>query len=135
MKKLFSARYSAGAVNTATLFLRLTFGILIAHHGWGKLENFDATAAQMTGFFGMSGKVATSLLIFAEFFCGILVVIGLATRFACIPLIIAMAVAVVKVHNMQIMADAKGPNGEPAFLYLMAFVSLLIIGPGKVSVD
>ena len=130
MKKLFSARYSAGAVSAATLVLRLVFGLLIIKHGWDKLQHFDATAEHMVGFFGMSGKVAASLVIFAEFFCGILVVIGLATRFATIPLIITMAVALIKAHDL----DVNGV-GQAATLYLGAFLALLIIGPGRASVD
>lgn len=130
MKKLFSARYSAGAVNAATFLLRIAFGLLLMHHGYDKLSNFDETAGHMAGFLGMSGKVAASLVIFAEFFCSILVVLGLATRLATIPIIITMAIALFKAHNLHVTSD-----GEMATLYLSAFLVLLIIGPGKVSVD
>ena len=130
MKKLFSARYSAGAFNTAMLVMRLGFGILIAKHGYDKLENFAMIKTQFISFLGLSQSVSLSLVIFAELFCGCLVVIGLATRLATIPLIIAMSVALFKAHN----GDVFGV-GQAATLYLIAFVGILLAGPGKASVD
>jgi putative oxidoreductase len=55
---------------------------------------------------------------------------GLFTRLSSIPLIIAMLVALFKVHN----GDTFG-NGETVCLYLAGYLVLLIVGPGKVSVD
>jgi putative oxidoreductase len=130
MKKLFSARYSASAFNIAMLVLRLGFGILICKHGYDKLENFATIKTQFIPFLGMSQSVSLSLVIFAELFCGALVILGFATRLATIPLIITMTVALVKVHN----GDVFGA-GQAATLYLVAFLALLFAGPGKASVD
>ena len=130
MKKLLTTNYSAGAFNFATLLLRLSFGILMMNHGYAKLSHFNETAANMPHIFGMSGSVTTALVIFAEFFCSLFIVLGLFTRLACVPLIICMAYALFKAHNGEVFGD-----GEKAALFLTAYFVLIMVGPGKVSVD
>ena len=130
MRKLLSTNYSAGAFNTAMLLLRIVAGGLMLKHGYDKMVHFEETASHMMNFMGIGSKATTALLIFAEFFCSLLVIIGLFTRFACIPLIIAMTVALVKAHNSDFFGE-----GQMAALYLLCYVVLLLTGPGKVSVD
>jgi putative oxidoreductase len=130
MRKLLSTNYSAGAFNTAMLFLRITAGGLMLAHGYDKMIHFNETAAQMMNFMGIGSKASTALVIFAEFFCSMLLILGLFTRLACIPLIICMAVALVKAHN----GDFFG-QGQVAALFLICFIVLLLLGAGKVSVD
>ncbi|MEP6675525.1 MAG: DoxX family protein [Ferruginibacter sp.] len=135
MKKLFSARYSAGAFNTAMFVLRVGFGVLIANHGYDKLQHFEMYKTQFINFMGMGQSVSLSLVIFAELGCGILLVLGFATRLASIPLIITMLVALTKVHNWQVFDFKAANNGEMPCLYLLAFIVILCAGPGKASVD
>ena len=130
MKKLLTTNYSAGAFNAAMLFLRLIFGILIMHTGYQKLIQFGELQHKFIDFMGMGQTVSLSLVVFAEFFCGLFVIIGLFTRLAVIPLIITMAVALVKVHNLDVFGA-----GQAAILYLGGFLTLLFVGPGRVSVD
>ena len=130
MKKLFSSKYSAGSINTAMTVLRLGLGILMIRHGFEKLSNFSATAQHMPNILNMGGTVNASLVIFAEFFCSMFLILGLFTRLACIPLIITMAVALVKAHHSNIFGE-----GELAALYLVGYITLLFVGPGRVSVD
>jgi putative oxidoreductase len=130
MKSLLSTRYSAGAFNTAMLFLRIVMGGLLLKHGYDKMVHFEETAAHMINFFGIGQKASTALLIFAEFFCSLLVILGLFTRLAAIPIIIAMCVALFMVHKGDFFGD-----GQAATLYLIGFIVLLLVGAGKVSVD
>ena len=130
MKKIFSSYYSGGAVNAGMLVLRLGLGILMIHHGFNKLSHFNDTARNMPNILGLGGDVNASLVIFAEFFCSMFLIIGLFTRLACIPLIITMGVAIVKAHHSNVFGE-----GELPALYLAGFITLLFIGPGRVSVD
>lgn len=130
MKSLLSTRYSAGAFNTAMLLLRIVMGGLLLKHGYDKMVHFEETSAHMMNFLGIGTKATTALVIFAEFFCSLLVIIGLFTRLACIPIIITMCVALFMAHN----GDFFG-QGQAATLYLIGFVVLLLVGAGKVSVD
>ena len=130
MRKLMSTNYAPGAFNVAMLLLRLTFGVLMMHHGYGKLTGFNETAAHMPHFLGMSSTITTALVVFAEFFCALFIVLGLFTRLACVPLVINMCYALVMAHK----GDFFG-QGEMATLYLCAFIVLLLVGPGRISVD
>ena len=130
MKKLLSVRYSAGAFNTALFLLRLISGVLMINHGYSKLVNFSEYQGKFMNFMGLGTTVSLSLTVFAEFFCAIFVVLGLFTRLACIPLIIAMAVALFKAHNSEIFGD-----GEMAVLYLGAYLTIMLVGPGRISID
>ena len=130
MKKLFSTRYNAGSFNTALLVLRLGFGILMAHHGYQKFSNFHQTEGFMMNFMGIGKSASTALVVFAELFCSILIILGLFTRLACIPLIILCCVIVFKATG----SDFFGKS-EIGVLYLTTFVALLFTGAGKISVD
>jgi putative oxidoreductase len=130
MKKMMTVKYTAGAVNAGMLFLRMGLGILMFHHGFEKITHFNETAQHMPNLLGMGKTINGSLIVFAEFFCSLFLILGLFTRFACIPLIIAMGVALYKVHNMDVFG-----NGQAPALFLTGYIVLLLIGPGKISVD
>ena len=130
MRKLLSTHYSAGAFNTVMLFLRIVAGGLMLVHGYDKMVHFNETSAHMMNFMGIGSKATTALVIFAEFFCSLFIILGLFTRLACIPLIICMSVALFMAHN----GDFLG-KGQVAALFLISYVVLLFVGAGKVSVD
>lgn len=130
MKKLLSLKYSAGAFNAAMLLLRLASGAIMMHHGYDKLVNFAKYKTQFINFLGMGQSASLALVIFAEFFCALFIILGLFTRLAVIPLIVTMCVALFKAHHADFMGE-----GEMAALYLACFAVLLLLGPGRVSVD
>ncbi len=130
MKKLFSTRYSENAVSFSLLLLRLAAGGLIIPHGFDKLIHFVEQAKTFPDPLQVGSVVSLSLVIFAEFFCAVLLVGGLMTRLVVIPLLITMAVAVFIIHHGDLLGEA-----EHAALYLTAYVVLLFTGPGKISLD
>jgi putative oxidoreductase len=139
MKKLFSWKYSDTSLNLSLLIFRLALGGLMIPNGYGKLKNFgkmieDGKKGLPMGWKDplhmMGPEVSLSLLIFAEFFCACLIVAGLMTRLATIPLIIAMSVAVFVAHHGRIFGD-----GSAAAIFLFGFLALLLSGPGKISMD
>ena len=137
MKKLFSTSYSAASFNLGMLLLRLTMGGLMAYAGYHKLTHFNEVLNGTGGrppfhinFLGLSDSTNLSLLVFAELFCAGLIVIGMLTRLATIPLIISSAVALYVAHNWDILG-----GGQLITLFLAGYVTLLLVGPGKISVD
>jgi putative oxidoreductase len=128
--KIASTKYSDTAVSLATLVLRLGFGILMISHGFDKLQHFKDFSAGFADPFHIGSRISLSLVIFAEFFCACLVVLGLFTRIVCIPLIISCLVALVYAHKTQVFGA-----GEKASLYLIGFIAIAFIGPGKISMD
>src|SRR5262249_38070735 len=73
---------------------RLTLGVIFIGSGWGKLQNL----AKVTEFFDELGIPAPAfnarLVSSAELACGALLLIGLLSRLAAIPLMVTMAVAI-----------------------------------------
>lgn len=99
-------------------------------HGIPKFQTLMAGNIQFPDPIGVGAAPSLALTVFAEAGCSILLILGLATRFAVIPLIITMLVAVLKIHG----ADPFGVK-ELAALYLLAYIGFLILGAGKYSFD
>jgi putative oxidoreductase len=96
-------------------------------HGMEKLSEYNAKHTTFNYLFGAPTDYI--LTIFAELFCSIFLVLGLFTRVALVPLIITMGVAFFKYHHNSI------DDGETSLLYLIAYIVLLLTGPGKLSID
>ena len=99
-------------------------------HGYPKLQSLLGDNPQFADPFGIGQVPSLALTVFAEFVCSILIIIGLATRFATIPLIITMLVAIFQAHG----ADPFGKK-ELAVLYLIMFIGFFVLGPGRYSID
>ena len=113
------------------LLLRAASGTMMVYaHGWGKLANFGEYAAKFSDPIGIGKTPSLVLAVFAEFFCALLLIPGLYTRLAAIPLIITMLVAGLIVHA----ADPFGTK-ERALLFLVIFIGVACAGPGRYSVD
>lgn len=130
MKKLLSTKYSAGAFSAAMLILRLGVGLLMLNQGYTKLIKFAEMKGTFMNFMGMGSATSLALVVFAEFFCSILIILGLFTRLATIPLIIVMSVVLIKVTHGDFFNDGQTPT-----LFLLAYITLLFVGPGRASVD
>ncbi|HKK89553.1 MAG TPA: DoxX family protein [Saprospiraceae bacterium] len=116
----------------ALLVLRVVFGFfMIARHGWPKFQKlFSGEEIQFINFLGLGEQFSLALAVFAELLCSLLVILGLMTRLATIPLIITMLVAVFIVNFGNPLSDL-----ELGFLYLGAFLALFYMGSGKYSLD
>lgn len=114
------------------LILRLAFGFAIIYgHGYGKLTRlFGSEEIKFADPFGLGPAVSLGLAAFAEFLCALLVMAGLFTRAAVIPLIFTMATAFFTVH----INDDFGQQ-EKVILFGFAFLSLFFTGPGRFSLD
>ena len=126
-----SVDFSTNAFNIAMLVLRISFGtILMVKHGFAKVMDFNNLQHTFYNFLGMGAKFSLILALFAEIFCSLLIVLGLFTRWACLPLIFTMIIVIYG-------ADANKDfiESELAIFYFTAFLVLLFCGPGRISVD
>ena len=131
MKKLLSVYQSANSIDVALLIVRVGIAALMLTHGWPKLEMlFSADPVQFPALFGLSAAGTLALAVFAEVFCSLLILVGLGTRLAAIPLIVTMLVAVFLVHGADPFAKQ-----ELGLLYLLPYVMLLLTGSGRYSLD
>src|SRR4051794_20123087 len=102
MRKLFSTGVSDNAFSFAMLVFRLGVGgLMLANHGWDKISHFSQKSSSFSDPFGVGTTASFSLVVFAEFFCAAFIILGLFTRLATIPLIIAMSIAFITAHKMN----------------------------------
>jgi putative oxidoreductase len=113
---------------------RFTVGWIFLWSGWGKLHDLE----RVIQFFGELGiphpELQAPFASGIELVCGALVLAGLFTRVAGVPLIVVMIVAIVTAHgeNVSAFGDLFGLS---EFLYIVLLVWLGIAGPGPLSLD
>ena len=131
MLKLLRTSYLPQHLNIVLLITRIAVGSFMLTHGIPKLMKFFSTGdITFSDPLGVGTIPSLMMAIFAEVFCSILVILGLGTRIAVIPLIITMLVAVLLVH-------ANDPFGkkELGLMYLTIYMFLIVVGSGKYSMD
>ena len=118
----------------APLVARVTVGWVFLGSGWGKLNDLPTVIENFVGW-GIPFPAALAPFVSTvEFLGGLLLLLGLFTRLAAVPLMIVMAVAVL---------TAKWPDidsldtllGFDEMAYLALFLWLAVAGPGLISVD
>lgn len=112
------------------LLLRFISGFLIITHGWPKLQNFAERASSFPDPLNIGSAPSLSITVFAEFFCGILLCIGLFTRISLLFLVVVMAVIVLFIHG-----DDPLPKKELPIMLMATYIALYFTGPGRYSVD
>ena len=120
------------------LIIRLYWGWQFFLTGKGKLMNLDRTAAFFTSLHIPAPKLNAIMAGSTECFGGLLLLIGLGSRIATVPLIFTMIVAYLtaepdKVKNIFSNPDAFVSSAE--FLFMLASIIVLLFGPGAFSVD
>ncbi len=117
--------------DTGKLILRIGMGILMLTHGYPKLiKLFSGGEITFADPFGAGVIISLILAVFAEVICSALIIVGFKTRLACIPLIITMLVVIFVIHS-----DDPFKRKELAILYAVAFSVIMLLGPGRYSLD
>jgi putative oxidoreductase len=105
-------------------------GALLSAHGWGKIMEFSQRAAGFQDPLHVGSPASLALVVFAEVFCSLAVILGFLTRLAVVPLLIFFSVAFFIQHR----ADPFRVK-ELALVYAVPFAALLFTGGGRFSVD
>ena len=113
---------------------RLTIAGVFIETGWGKLHNLQ----KVIGFFTELGipapQLQAPLVAATEFVCGALLLVGLFTRVASLPLIVSMTVAILTARK----SDVHGYSdlfGTIEYLYIVILLWLAAYGAGPISLD
>lgn len=131
IKTIFNPGNYPKNIDFALLILRLTVGGFMLTHGLGKFSKLvGEEAIQFADPFGIGVTASLALVVFAELFCSIFLIVGIATRLSTVPLIITMLVAAFIAHA----EDGFGKQELP-LLYTVSYVVLLISGSGQIAVD
>ena len=114
------------------LVLRVVLGVTMAAHGWMKVDGGMPAFKGFLVTIGIPGWMGY-LAAYGELIGGILLVIGLLTRFAGLTILIIMVVAIVKVTWRN---GLIGPQGFelPLALGTMAF-TVMLFGAGPISLE
>lgn len=113
---------------------RLTIGLVFLQTGWGKVTNIQ----KVIGFFTELGipapEIQARLAATAELVCGALILIGLFTRVATLPLIGTMTVAILTARTGDIH-ELSDLLGMEEYLFIVVLLWLGAYGAGPLSLD
>jgi len=115
--------------NLGLLILRVGFSVFLLLHGIEKIEVLVASGGKFPNPIGLGSTFSLILVLIAEVVCTIFIIIGFNVRWASIPPVIMMLVAVFVVHQGNSIMER-----ELAVLYLVAFSTIGILGGGKYAV-
>lgn len=124
----------------APLLVRVVVGIIMSAHGLQKLTQMGpgTFGSQMLAGLGvplpgLMGYVVT----FVELFGGILLVLGLLSRLSALLLAINLAIAtlLVKTSVGLIAPEGAGAGAELDLALISGLLVILLLGPGKLSLD
>ena len=113
------------------LVLRLVGGTAFVLHGWPKIQHaFDWMGPSMPGFL-------QALAALSEFGGGLAWILGLLTPMASFGILCTMMVAAGMVHipKGDPFVGKGGPSWELAAVYFSVALLLLLLGPGRYSLD
>jgi putative oxidoreductase len=131
-------RAAASLESPVLLIVRLYWGWQFMETGWGKLGDLG----KVTNYFGSLGIPAPALnanfISGLEFAGGILLAVGLGSRFIAFLLAADMAVAYYVGDHDALLSFFSNPDKFSAaapFTFLVASLIILIFGPGKLALD
>lgn len=134
--KILSLPFLHGWTSLGSLALRIGVGVAFALHGWEKWQNGPAGVA---GFLGSLGIPAPEILVWplivTELVGGVLVVLGLLTRFWSVGMMIDVGTAMFTAHAGQPIYGGDGGTREVVFILFFSAMALALYGPGRVSLD
>jgi putative oxidoreductase len=133
LKACFTLPALSNKASIALLIIRIIAGVAMIQHGWGKMQQPFSwmPLSPIPGFFQF-------LAAFSEFGGGIAWIIGLVTPLASLGIAITMLVATI--FHAIVMGDPMvsmggGSSYELAIIYFSLSLVLMLVGPGKFSLD
>jgi putative oxidoreductase len=127
-------RLSAWFVWLPPLFARIVVGWVFLWSGWGKLNALDRITQNFVEWGIPFPHIMTPFVSGVEFFGGLLLLLGLFTRVAAVPLVITMIVAILSA-KLGDVDSLETLLGFEEMTYFAAFMWLAIAGPGAASLD
>lgn len=128
LKKLRSA--APVSLDLGLLILRFFSFAFMLTHGWPKFQKLVVGNFQFGDPVHLGSGLSLGLAVFAEFFCSLLIMLGLFTRTALAFNAVTMFIAAFVVHSSD-----PFQKKELALLYLTIAVTLIFTGPGKYALD
>jgi putative oxidoreductase len=118
----------------APLAVRIVVGSVFLQTGWMKLNALPRMIENFRDWGIPAPEILTPLTSGIEFVGGALLLVGLLTRFAAVPLMIVMVVAIFSAKWGEVDSFVTLMGFEEVSYFVM-FAWLAIAGPGPVSLD
>lgn len=134
---IFSTGYSY--TNMGRLFLRLFVGLMLMQFGIRQLYNFSEAAQRFPEIWGMDPVTVLIIMIIIEVGCSFFIMVGFCTRIMCLPPMVSMIVS----ECYLLKYAVEGPTwmlswadaGYLPMMFMGIYFFILLVGPGKISVD
>jgi putative oxidoreductase len=134
----YADSWAAGTADILLLIGRILLGWIFVRSGYGKLLNLEAYAATLPprGIPDFMVYIAVPI----EFFGGLALIVGLATRYVVMIMIVFMLVATFSSHHYWTITDAATRRVQDSNFYknmamLGGFFFLFVCGSGWLSLD
>jgi putative oxidoreductase len=116
------------------LLARLTVGVVFVGTGWGKIHDLPKVAEFFEELHIPAPHFQAGLVATTELVGGALILVGLLTRLAALPLAFTMVIAILtaKLPKVEGITDLFGFE---EVTYLVIFLWIALAGPGPVSLD
>ena len=130
-KKVFSFKPEFFSQDFTLLLFRILVSLsMINTHGLKKIKDFEGTIAHIPDPLGVGGEVSAIMAIIANIIAPIFIIFGFATRLAILPILAVTLMGFFIVHGNDPLAIRDVPA-----MYSLVFIALLLLGPGKYSID
>lgn len=138
-KKIYVTTTGYSYTHLGRLFLRLFVGIMLFQFGIRQIGDASELSQTFPCVLGLSSESTLWTMICIEIGCSLFIMAGFLTRIMILPPFIAMIIAEYHLlHDVATKASYQLSWEQPGYLPIMflgIFFFLILVGPGKISVD
>lgn len=139
LKRIYIRTTGYSYTNMGRLFLRLFVGIMMMQFGIRQIYNFDVAQTMFPSILGIDQEIMQIAMISIELGCSLFIMAGFMTRIMTVPPFIAMIVAEYYIlHDLVTQAPymlSWSQQGYVPIMFLGIYFFIMLVGPGKISVD
>lgn len=138
-KRIYIRTTGYSYTNMGRFFLRMFVGVMLMQFGVRQWMHFQDFAATFPSYFGIGSDVTMIVMIAVEILCSFCIMIGFCTRIMTVPPFVAMFFAE---HYLLTHSPVAAPYmltwADPGYvpiLFMGIYFFIMLVGPGKISVD
>ncbi len=138
-KKIYIKTTGYSYTHMGRMFLRLFVGVMLMQFGIRQCCTFDQIADTFPAVLGMSSSATLTVMIAIELVCSFFIMLGFLTRLMVLPPFIAMIIA--QAWQFNHLTDQPSytlswaDQGYLPMMFLGIYFFIMLVGPGKISVD
>lgn len=139
IKQIYIRTCGYSYTNLGRLFLRLFVGFMLIQFGVRQIATFSDIADSFPAVLGMTSEASLITMISIEMICSIFIMFGFLTRVMTVPPFVAMCIAEYHLLHDTLREAAYmlswQSGGYLPIMFLGIYFFIMLVGPGKISVD